>query len=78
MLWKGKDEVNPLQDRLGQIETQRSALLLRKAELEGQLKTIENAKKAGKSHDELVALVSDLSGREDSANARPMRTTPRL
>jgi len=68
MLWKGKEEVNPLQDRLGQIETQRSALLLRKAELEGQLKTIENAKQAGKSHDELVALVSDLSGRESSAS----------
>ena len=41
MLWKGKDEVNPLQDRLAQIEIQRSALLLRQAELEGQLKTIE-------------------------------------
>lgn len=66
MLWKGKEEVNPLQDRLAQIETQRSLLLLRKAELEGQLKTVENARKAGKSHEELVALVADLSGRENS------------
>ena len=76
MLWKGKEEVNPLQDRLTQIEAQRSLLLLRKAELEGQLKTIENAKKAGKSHDELVALVSDLSGRENSANTNADHNSP--
>ena len=61
MLWKGKDEVNPLQDRLAQIETQRLALLLRKADLEGQLHTLDNAKKAGKNCDALVALVSDLA-----------------
>lgn len=66
MIWKGKDEVNPLQDRLMMIEMQRSALLLRRANYDGQLRTIEAARKAGRKNEELVALVSQLADRLDS------------
>jgi capsular exopolysaccharide synthesis family protein len=69
LLWKGNEEINPLQDRLTQIETQRSALLLRKTELESQLKTVENARRAGNSPNELVALISSLSARENNVEA---------
>ncbi|MCY2993762.1 MAG: polysaccharide biosynthesis tyrosine autokinase [Planctomycetota bacterium] len=68
MIWKGKEAVNPRQERLTQIESQRSALLLRRAEFEGQLATIENAQAASRSYEELVALVSDLSGKADSSH----------
>jgi hypothetical protein len=48
-------------------------LLLRQAEIEGQLRTIGEARKAGLSEDRLVALVSDLavkaSGGEADRNA---------
>ena len=66
MLWKGKEQVNPLQERIAQIETQRSALLLRQADLEGQLKTIENAKKVGKSREEMLSLVFGLTAKEEN------------
>lgn len=65
MIWKGKDEVNPRQERLAQIESQRSALLLRRADLEGQLNTLEAARKAGRSQEELVAMISDLSSKAE-------------
>jgi capsular exopolysaccharide synthesis family protein len=67
MIWRGKDEVNPLQDRLTMIELQRSALMLRRADYEGQLRVIEKARKSGRTNDELVALVSQLADKPDAA-----------
>jgi capsular exopolysaccharide synthesis family protein len=73
LVLKGKEEVDPHQDRLTMIESKRAALLLRQAEIEGQLRTIGEARKAGLSEDRLVALVSDLavkaSGGEADRNA---------
>src|SRR5207253_2303443 len=63
MIWKGKEEINPRQDRLAIIESQRTALLLRRTTLEEQLAIIEKAQAAGRGQEELVALVSDLSAK---------------
>ena len=60
LVTRGTDEVNPLQDRLTTIETQRSDLLIRRAEIEGQLQTIRNAKQVGYDNERLLALVTDL------------------
>jgi polysaccharide biosynthesis transport protein len=69
MIWKGKEDANPREERLGQIDAQRSVLMLRRADFEGQLTAIENARKAGHSQEDMVALVSDLSaGKPDAFN----------
>ena len=56
----GTEEVNPLQDRLAQIELRRSELLLRRAEVESQLLAIDQAKRAGSDREQLMALVTEL------------------
>jgi succinoglycan biosynthesis transport protein ExoP len=63
---QGTDEVNPRQDRLAAIESQLSELLLRRADFEAQLETIQSATKVGRSRGELVALVSDLANRTET------------
>ena len=65
---RGTDEINPLQDRLTTIETQRSELLIRRAEIEGQLQTLQDAKNSDYDSQHLLALVSDLSSRAISDN----------
>ena len=57
---RGTDEINPLQDRLVAIETQRSELLLRRAEVERQLMAIEQARQSGTDFQQLLAIVTDL------------------
>jgi succinoglycan biosynthesis transport protein ExoP len=74
LLWRGKDEVNPRQDRLTKIEAERSALLLSRAELESRLATVQNAIKQGSSHDQLVALISDMVSKSDAKE--PGRDAP--
>ncbi len=66
---RGTDEVNPLQDRLTTIETQRSELLIRRAEFEGQLQTIQNAQNGDFDSRQLIALVTDLRGRATTGDA---------
>jgi capsular exopolysaccharide synthesis family protein len=58
MLWRNKDGINPLQDRVFAIESKRSALLIRKTELEGRLSTLEKAVKAGSSRADLLAMIA--------------------
>jgi capsular exopolysaccharide synthesis family protein len=71
LIWVGKDKVNPRQERLAMIESQRSTLLLRETELEGQLAMIERARSSGRSAEEVIALASDL------ANKAEHGTTPK-
>lgn len=59
---RGTDEVNPLQDRLAAIETRRTDLLLRRAEIEGQLKSLEAAKKQDFDHGQMTAFLASLRG----------------
>jgi capsular exopolysaccharide synthesis family protein len=63
MLWKGKDGVNALQDRLFVIESKRSGLLIRKTDLEGRLAALEDAIKAGRGRAELLAMIPEPEGR---------------
>jgi capsular exopolysaccharide synthesis family protein len=57
---RGTDEVNPLQDRLAAIETRRTDLLLRRAEIEGQLKSLEAAAERGYDTNQITAFVTSL------------------
>ncbi len=57
---RGTDEVNPLQARLEAIEMQRTELLIRRTEIEGQLKSIQNAKSKNINDRDLLALVTDI------------------
>lgn len=66
MVWKGKEEINPHQERVTQLESKRSALLLRQAEVEGQIKSLESARQSGASPEELERLVTLVSSKEDS------------
>lgn len=74
ILWKGKDGVNVHQARLAEIETRKSALLMQKAELEGRLRAIKEAKEEGKSDIVFLPLASDgskssvLGGKSDARN----------
>jgi Mrp family chromosome partitioning ATPase/uncharacterized protein involved in exopolysaccharide biosynthesis len=61
LLWKGKDGVNPHQERLANLETKRSALLLQEAETQGKLTALENAVQAGVDRDTLRTMVSELA-----------------
>ena len=61
LLWKGKDGVNPHQERLANLETKRSALLLQEAETQGKLTALENAVRAGVDRDTLRTMVSELA-----------------
>ena len=65
---RGTDEVNPLQDRLTAIETERTQLLIRRAEVEGQLMAIQNAKKNNVDDEDLLALVTDLRNKQTTDN----------
>jgi capsular exopolysaccharide synthesis family protein len=47
LLWKGKDGTNLYQDRLASIESKRSALLVRCAEIQARLPALEKASKDG-------------------------------
>ena len=75
LVTRGTDEVNPLQDRLTTIETQRSELLIRRADVEGQLQTIQNAKKSDYDSQHLLALVTDLRSRATTDTAPTLPTT---
>lgn len=65
MVWKGREEVNPHQERVLQLESQRSALMLRQAEVEGQMQSLESARKAGSSQEEMDRLVTTVANKED-------------
>jgi polysaccharide biosynthesis transport protein len=66
LVTRGTDEVNPLQDRLTAIETQRTELLIRRAEIEGQLQAIQIAQDRQADAKDLLALVTDLRSQQTS------------
>lgn len=76
LVTRGTDEVNPLEDRLTAIETERSELLIRRAEVEGQLKAIQQAEADGIDRQQLLALVSNLRYRStpDGSGQTPSTT----
>ena len=68
---RGTDEVNPLQDRLVAIETQRSQWILRRIEVERQLKALEQAMQNDIDPERLLALVADLRQQATSEDTLP-------
>jgi succinoglycan biosynthesis transport protein ExoP len=66
LLWKGKDGTSLRQDRLLEIESKRSALVLRRTEIEGQLAAVESALKEGKDRDVLLAMASEFTTKAES------------
>ncbi len=74
MFWRGRDGGNPRQERLIEIEKARSALLLRRAEIQAQLSAIEAARKDGRGREALLALVADFTASAEPADGG--RTPP--
>ncbi len=63
LLLKTKDGLNVHQARVAEIEAKRSELVIRKAELEGSLKAVEEARKAGKALPAPVPLTEETDRR---------------
>src|SRR5262249_13110675 len=63
LLWKNKDGVPLLQGRLNDVETRRSALQVRKAEVQGRLSTVEGLMKSGRGKAALAAMLVEWNAR---------------
>ena len=59
LIWKGKDGINVQQERVAGIESRRSALMIRRAELQERLKTIEASIYLHRPRAELLALAAE-------------------
>jgi uncharacterized protein involved in exopolysaccharide biosynthesis len=73
LFWKGTEWINSRQERLRDIESKRTALLLRRAEVQGQLDALEGALKEGRSRPALLALVATMAAKlnpEETARGR--------
>jgi capsular exopolysaccharide synthesis family protein len=73
LLFRGRENVNMHFVRLAEIENARSKLLLRRSQLQGQLKSMKSAVEGGTSHEVLLLLFeqdfnvrSPLTGRQES------------
>ena len=65
LLSRNKDGASLTQERLSSIEAKRSALLVRKAEIQGYLQAIDRGLKTGGTQESLLAMVSDWSTKID-------------
>ena len=63
LLSKNKDGASLAQQRLSSIEAKRSALLVRKAEIQGYLQAIDSGLKTGGSQESLLAMISGWSAK---------------
>jgi capsular exopolysaccharide synthesis family protein len=70
LLLRGKEGTNLTQERLSSIEAKRSILLVRKAELQGQLQAIETGMKKGGSRETLLAMIAEWPAKADAEGHR--------
>jgi len=70
LLWKGKEGANLHQERLARIESQRSNLLVRRTEIQGRLRAIENLVKRGLSRSQLLAMLPQVPAKTETDGAR--------
>jgi succinoglycan biosynthesis transport protein ExoP len=63
ILWKNKEGVSVVQDRLQGIEVKRSGLLVRQSEIEGRIALFKKALQEKRSREELLAMVALSTGR---------------
>jgi uncharacterized protein involved in exopolysaccharide biosynthesis len=75
LLGKARDGLELKQERLNSIQAKRSALLLQKVEVEGQLAAVEHARKAGRDPDTVLVMLTDFA-RRNEATEPGARTTP--
>jgi uncharacterized protein involved in exopolysaccharide biosynthesis len=66
LLGKARDGLDLRQERLNGLQTKRSALLLQKLEVEGQLATLERVLKEGHSPDAVLVLLAEFSRRGEA------------
>ena len=69
LLGAGKDGVELRQERLNSIQAKRSALLLQRVELEGQLAAFDAAIKEGRSQEAVVAMLIEFARKNDTPEA---------
>jgi capsular exopolysaccharide synthesis family protein len=69
VLGKGRNGLDLRQERLNNIQAKRSALLLRRVEVESQLAAVEAALKAGGNRDAVLTLLCDIAARGDPDEA---------
>jgi succinoglycan biosynthesis transport protein ExoP len=74
LLGTGKDGVELRQERLNSIQTKRSALLLQRIELEGQLAAFDAAMKEGRSQEAVVVMLIEFARKNDAPEAGRDRT----
>jgi uncharacterized protein involved in exopolysaccharide biosynthesis len=75
LLNKARDGLELKQERLNSIQARRSALLLQKVEVEGQLAAVEQARKAGRDPDTVLVMLTDFA-RRNEATEPGARATP--
>jgi uncharacterized protein involved in exopolysaccharide biosynthesis len=79
LLGKGRDGATIRQERLSNIEAKRSALLLRKAELQGQLAALEAGRQEGSSPEALSAQLAAWTVQGEAARgAQPVMVQEKL
>lgn len=74
LLVKSRDGPDPRQERLSAIQTKRSALLLQKVELEGEITAAERALAAGANPEAVLAALALFSHRSEAVTPGPTRT----
>lgn len=75
LLVKTRDGPDPRQERLNAIQAKRSALLLQKVELEGQLTAVERALAAGANPEAVLVSLAHFTYRSDAVTPGPNGTT---
>jgi len=71
LLSRNKDGASLTQERLSSIESKRSGLLVRKAEIQGYLQAIDSGLKTGGSQESLMAMISEWSTKLEGDSHRP-------
>jgi polysaccharide biosynthesis transport protein len=77
----GKDDLELRQERLNSIQTKRSAVLLQRIELEGQVAAVDAATAEGRGQDVVLALLQEFARRNDAAEPgteRPVSSQDQL
>jgi polysaccharide biosynthesis transport protein len=72
---KARDGLDLKQERLNSIQAKRSALLLQKVEVEGQLAAVEQAQKQGRGPDTVLVMLAEFSRRGEAAEPGSRPTT---
>jgi succinoglycan biosynthesis transport protein ExoP len=73
LLWASEDGSHVRRDRLAELEEKRSAVVVRRVDLQSELETLQKARKEGADRALLLAMAAGFSGKADGDDSR--RTT---